>query len=280
MTTTEPCRACGEPTERFADGSVLGDQPVSYRRCPSCGLVLATEPTWLDRAYGTAIARLDIGPLERCWLMSHVTATVLLSERARRGRFLDWAGGYGILARMMRDRGFDFSHHDPMATNIFAEGHQVDDLAGQRFDLITGFEVLEHLQHPVTELAPLARATDRMLLSTVVLPDPAPLPGQWWYYTPETGQHITFYTPAALRALAGRLGFDGVVTGSLVHLFYRGRRPNRLTRAIIAKPQLGIGAGQLSWVLERRHSLQATDLEAIRSELGYGSPAETGGTQR
>ena len=257
-----PCRVCSTTTVPFAEGQVLGHVDVTYHRCPACGLVMALDPTWLDEAYGSAIAKLDIGLLDRCQILANVTATVLRAERLRGGRFLDWAGGYGTLTRLMRDRGYDFTHTDVYASNVFAEGHDVTSLAGERFDLVTAFEVLEHLPHPREALAEISRTTDRLLVTTQVLPEPTPKPGDWWYYAPESGQHITFYTAAALEALARDLGFDGAVTSGLVHYFYRGK-VSPVTRAAVRRPAVSYGVGHLAAVLDRRHSLLQTDLARI-----------------
>ncbi|KRF36532.1 class I SAM-dependent methyltransferase [Nocardioides sp. Soil805] len=267
---TAPCRACETPTERFARGRVLGHVEVDYGSCPACGLVMAWDPTWLEEAYGDAIATLDVGLLDRCQILASVTASVLRSERLRSGRFLDWAGGYGTLTRLMRDRGYDFVHNDPMAVNLFAEGHDVADPGTERYDLVTAFEVLEHLTDPVGALAPLAASTDRLLTTTQVLPDPAPAPTDWDYYALESGQHITFYTPRSLERLAKRLGFDGVVTSSLVHLFYRGRL-SPLTRALVQRPAVSYGLGHLASLADRRHSMLLSDHDAVRSRLA-GDP--------
>lgn len=259
------CRVCEGAVQRFADGRVLGHVDVSYLRCETCGLVMAAEPTWLEEAYSEAIAHLDVGLLDRCQILSNVTSAVLRSERLRGGRFLDWAGGYGVLTRLMRDRGFDFAHTDPYAANIFAAG-LTDDLGAGRFDLITAFEVLEHLVDPATELAPVASATDRLLVTTQVLPTPAPRPGEWDYYALESGQHITFYTRRSLEALAARLGFDGVVTSSLVHLFHRGP-VSRVTRSLVRHPAISYGLGHLAAVPDRRHSLTMRDHDTVRERL-------------
>lgn len=259
---SQPCRVCRTDTVPFDEGQVLGHVDVTYHRCPSCGLVMALDPTWLDEAYGSAIAKLDIGLLDRCQILANVTATVLRTERLRGGRFMDWAGGYGTLTRLLRDRGFDFNHSDPLAANVFAEGHDVASVSGQRFDLVTAFEVLEHLVDPVEALRDVAASTDRLLVTTQVLPDPAPRPGEWWYYTPESGQHITFYTRDSLDRLARELGFDGAVTSDLVHYFYRGRT-SRLTRAVVGRPAIAYGVGHLAAVVDRRHSLLQSDLARI-----------------
>ena len=265
---TSVCRVCAGAVQQFADGRVLGHVDVTYLRCTACGAVTAEEPTWLDEAYGEAIARLDVGLLDRCQILANVTSAVLRAERLRGGRFLDWAGGYGVLTRLMRDRGFQFFHTDPYAANIFADSW-VSHLGEERFDLVTAFEVLEHLVDPAAELAPVAGATDLLLVTTQVLPEPAPRPGEWDYYALESGQHITFYTPASLAALADRLGFDGVVTSSLVHLFHRGR-PSPVTRSLVRHPGLAYGLGHAAALADRRHSLMMRDHDAVRHALARG----------
>ena len=106
-------------------------------------------------------------------------------------------------------------------------------------------------------------------MTTQVLPTPAPRPGEWDYYTPESGQHVTFYTADALAALAGRLGFDGVVTSGLVHLFHRGR-VSRVTRSLVRRPALGYALGHLAAVPDRRHSLMMRDHDAVRDRIAAG----------
>jgi hypothetical protein len=266
------CAVCSSATEAFGTGVVLGKYDAEFRRCPSCGLIAAPDPTWLPEAYESAIYDGDSGLLRRCRRLSIVTAAVIRSEGLTSGRFLDWAGGYGTLTRLMRDRGYDFAHNDPMAVNVFAEGHEVADPSVGRYDLVTAFEVLEHLTDPVASLTPLAAVTDRMLVTTQVVPSPAPLPSDWDYYALESGQHITFYTPRSLELLAARLGYDGVVTSSLVHLFHRGK-VNPATRALVRRPALSYGLGHLASLADRRHSMLMSDHDAVRDRLSGESSA-------
>ncbi|HSN06978.1 MAG TPA: class I SAM-dependent methyltransferase, partial [Candidatus Angelobacter sp.] len=212
---------------------------------------------------------LDVGLLERCVQLANVTTALIGAERLRSGRFLDFAGGYGTLTRFMRDRGFDFHHHDPLCENVFAQGFEgsLDD----RYDLVTAFEVLEHLPDPRASLAPVAATTDLLLVTTQLLPEPAPLPGEWDYYAEETGQHVLLYTPAALEALARDLGMQVTSSGRLVHLFHR-RPVSRATRLLLRDERLSYVVGAVRSELARRRGLIAADrraaVERLRSRRG------------
>lgn len=257
------CLVCTGELGAFASGQVLGDQQVTYVRCSRCGLITATDPNWLDRAYSSAIASLDVGLLSRCITLSHITAAVIRSERLHHGRFLDWAGGYGTLTRLMRDRGFHFLHSDPMASNLFAQGYE-GGLQDVDYDLTTAVEVLEHLPDPVEALTPVARCSDMLLATTEVLPQPPPMPDDWWYYAPETGQHITFYTPDSLRHLSSRLGYPSVVVGPFVHLFHK-RPISARTARLVRSPKLAYLAGAATSLFDRRHSLTEADAKDKRA---------------
>lgn len=258
------CKLCGGSLRPFATGVVLQERTVSYQRCSSCFSIFLPEPDWLDEAYSEAISALDVGLLERCVQLANIANAIVGAERLRGGRFLDFAGGYGTLTRLMRDRGLDFRHLDPLCANIFAVGHE--GTLDEHYDLITAFEVLEHLPDPVASLEPVSRASDVLLLTTQVLPQPAPQPGDWDYFAPETGQHVTFYTVAGLRALADRLGMELTSSGRLVHVFHR-RPLRRSTRALLRDERLAYVVGAVRSEADRRHGLTLADHAAAASRL-------------
>jgi hypothetical protein len=202
------CRFCGSPSEPFAEAPVLGRHLATYLRCPTCGSVHVPEPHWLDEAYSSAIAATDLGLAARAVRTSQATTLVIRRFFPRATKFLDFGAGNGLFVRLMRDAGFDFSWSDLHATNLFAQGFEATSAAS--YDLVTAFEVLEHLESPFETFAALRSQAPVILFSTLLLPDPTPRPDEWWYYTRDTGQHITFATRAGIEHLAARLG--GVAT--------------------------------------------------------------------
>jgi hypothetical protein len=217
----------------------------------------------LDEAYSQPIAALDIGLLGRCEHLTNVTEAVVRSLSST-SACLDWAGGYGVLTRRLRDRGLNFFHHDPHTRNLFAGGLEGD--PGQSWDLITLFEVFEHLSDPLDDLKGLAAAAP-VLLFTTVLPDPTPRPGSWWYYTLETGQHITLYTAKALSTMASRLGMSFVSDGKSLHAYFRPGSLPRRTAWIIRNPSRARPLASALRRVSSQRSLLNEDFEAMRRSM-------------
>ncbi len=186
---------------------LLGRYDVEYFLCDGCGLLQTEEPYWLDEAYQSAIALADTGILMRNASIARKLTSIIYFCLDTRAAYVDSAGGYGVLTRMMRDIGFDFFWHDDYCDNLFAQGFE-QLKAPVRPCAVTAFEVLEHLRDPLSFLrdALASTTTGTLVLSTDLFDGPPPEPGTWWYYTPQTGQHISFYQRRTLEALATELG--------------------------------------------------------------------------
>lgn len=188
---------------------VLGKYQADYEVCSECGFLRAHDPHWLGEAYSSAIAAADTGLVARNFAVACKLAGVLywaLGERGQ-GRYLDAAGGYGMLTRLMRDLGFDFYWSDKYCNNILAPGFEYRREDGP-CNAVTAIEVFEHLTDPVafvTEM--LSAAGARTVIFTTELYEGAPpRPDDWWYYTFATGQHIGFFTRETLETLARNMG--------------------------------------------------------------------------
>ncbi len=260
--TVGNCQICSAAVDLFDSAIVLDRHSVKYYRCSGCGRVFTEHPHWLQEAYSSAMTSIDIGPLSRCINASHIIRSIILSSLDRHGEFLDFGAGYGLLVRRMRDLGFNFKAFDAHCENIFAKGHEADPDAG-RFELITAFEVFEHLVDPVATFGTLAKAADNLLISTYLLPTVAPKVGKWWYYGPEHGQHISFFTEAALREMARPFGMTVHSLGEY-HFFTR----SKMSRVLFSLCARSDTSPALGYILSRAKgvkSLLGDDFEKLSS---------------
>lgn len=278
MTASDPapCRLCGAEVLPHVRQRLLGKHDVQFQRCPRCDLIQSEPPYWLDEAYSHAISALDTGAIQRNQICGRLTITVarVLGIDAR-ARCLDYGGGHGVFARMMRDLGFDFRCWDAHAENLFARGFEGDIRAPHQ--LVTAFEVLEHLGDVAGQLHQLFSVGHDHIFIGTVLHDGAP--DGWHYYVPEAGQHIAFYSPRTLRVIAERFGYDATI-GPAYSVFSRqtlGPVRRALLGRLMRQPVLGWAVGALTptLVLQKlglARGYTQSDFEALRVRGGESRP--------
>lgn len=196
-------------------------RPTSYYECRGCGYLQTATPDWLEEAYASAINDVDTGIMVRNRINIGRVLMTLVALRRLRGKVVDHAGGYGLLVRMLRDAGIDAYWRDAYCSNLLARGFEADSLP---CDLVTAFEVFEHLVDPVAEMRRLLDSAPAVLISTELIPGQTPSP-DWWYLGPDHGQHIGFFRFATLQWMAGTLGCQVVSDGVSTHLFARSTLP-------------------------------------------------------
>jgi predicted O-linked N-acetylglucosamine transferase (SPINDLY family)/glycosyltransferase involved in cell wall biosynthesis len=212
------CHICNSASQEFSTATLLCKYKVTYFQCTECGFVQTEAPYWLEEAYTEAIAGSDVGIIRRNLMFSEITGNIILNCFRHEAKFLDYGGGYGLLVRMMRDLGFDYYWQDKFCKNFFAKGLEADERPDLSYELVSAFEVFEHLTQPTDEVSQMLRFSKNILFSTELLPVNNPKPTEWWYYSLHEGQHISIYTYKSLLKLAERFNLNLYSNGSSLHL--------------------------------------------------------------
>lgn len=227
------CRICQTISAPLDKATILGKYEIHYYSCTGCGFIQTEVPYWLEEAYSSAIARSDVGLIGRNIKLSVFCSVFIPLFFNSKARFLDYGGGNGMFVRMMRDRGYDFYWQDKFSANLFAEGFEVTD---GKYALLTAFEVFEHLPDPLPEIESMLNLSGTIIFTTRLLPRWRINPDEWWYFAPDTGQHVSFYSRESLRLIAKRFNVHFSTNGISLHLLSRKKIPGVVLKALSSSP--------------------------------------------
>jgi hypothetical protein len=248
------CEICSHTSDFFAAALIRRKHEIRYYQCGNCGFTQTESPYWLDEAYSEAITSSDVGLVGRNLAMARKARALIWAFFDSDASFLDYGGGYGLFVRLMRDFGLDFYLFEERCRNLFAEGFDVQARGTEPYELVTAFEVFEHLVHPIHEIEEMLRFSPNVLLTTALIPAHNPKPDQWWYYGLEHGQHVSFYTMRSLAAIGDHFGLNLVSDGNSMHLLSTKRVQPALFR-LLTRPAILAAVGFLA----RRKSLLPKD---------------------
>jgi hypothetical protein len=263
------CKICNSTTRKIFEKKILNKYLTGYHQCDSCYFVQTDEPMWLNEAYSSAITSLDIGLVDRNLVLRDEASEVIDVCFHEADIFLDYAGGYGLFVRLMRDRGFNFYRQDIYCENIFAKHFDVAESGARKFDVATAFEVFEHFSDPWKEINTILGYSDTIIFSTKLLPENKIDLENWWYIAPETGQHIAFYHSRTLEYIASRLQMKYYFNNANLHVFTRKEiaeeRKNYVFKGIREKKRyFGLLTEKLKFGIERK-SLLPSDFERVKA---------------
>jgi hypothetical protein len=215
-----PCKCCGAGAllDGYADfdrdcygvnqrrGRARG-VPVPYYRCRGCDFTFTDAfDAWDGNAFRTHVYNDEYAQFDPRFAEERPRTTTAFVQRLfpdPATRILDWGGGNGRTAELLRATGYaQVTEYDPF------HGTQQQRPEAGAYDLVLCIEVAEHHCQPLALFAELdAWAGERgcVLMSTR---DFADVKGRWvddWYVAPRNG-HLSFYSQRTLRLLAASLG--------------------------------------------------------------------------
>lgn len=199
----------------------LSGIPIYYRICSSCNFVFASDiHTWDDATF-----------LERIYNEDYITVDPDHKMVRPKSNFeflvktfgvnpdqinhLDYGGGNGLLSNFLSDKGWTSKSYDP-----FPKSQTSIEVLGT-FNLITAFEVFEHVPHPkklISDLLTLMSDDCLVLFSTLIIDENIRKNKRidWWYASPRNG-HISLYSRKSLELLTGE---NNLIFGSFNNGFH------------------------------------------------------------
>jgi 2-polyprenyl-6-hydroxyphenyl methylase/3-demethylubiquinone-9 3-methyltransferase len=184
--------------------------PIYYHRCIRCGFIFTvamdafTHGDFQKWIYNDQYIQIDPDYGEKRAAMV-VPRLLHMFRGSPEIRILDYGGGSGDLARMLRGHGFRFADtYDPFVPKFSARPSGL-------YDLILSFEMAEHVPRPAEIFADkksLMSKESLIVFSTQFQPpDIDFMRMQWWYIAPRNG-HVSIYTSAALQGVAQKIGLN------------------------------------------------------------------------
>jgi SAM-dependent methyltransferase len=198
--------------------------PVYYLLCGNCSFCFAPEfsgwtlPEFEEKIYNSEYHLVDPDYIDVRPRANATSIMALFKESSHPITHLDYGGGSGVLASILKESNFDSVSYDPFVDR------QVDIEQLGKFDLITAFEVFEHVPDVQQLMANLQTllSPDGIVLFSTLLSDGNIQPNQrinWWYASPRNG-HISLFSKKSLTVLAHHHGFNFGSFSVGFHVFF------------------------------------------------------------
>jgi hypothetical protein len=226
------CSICRSNSSYYLSKELLNKYTVKYFRCSNCHFIEAEKPRyWGKEAYSSAIIDEDTGIIGRNIILSKISTIIyIIFFGKKNSKILDYAGGYGLMTRLLRDIGLDCYWQDKFADNIFAK--QFVGKNKSKYGMVTAFEYFEHIDNPIIEIEYIFKKySPNILLFSTTVHDGSPQK-DWWYFAASGGQHISLYSLESLHTLASKLNLKLSTNGRNVHIFSKTKIPTLIMKII------------------------------------------------
>ena len=184
--------------------------PIYYNICSHCDFCFAPEMyKWSPEEFGKYVYNefyIKVDPDYVYKRPADDAATIInrFGSVKDQIRHLDYGGGQGVMSSILRENGFDSIAYDPFVNKDV----NLSDLG--KFDLITSFEVFEHVpdvHHLMTTLGGL-RKDDGVIYFSTLMSNGNIKRGErlhWWYAVPRNG-HISLFSEKSLAIISEKYG--------------------------------------------------------------------------
>ena len=202
--------------------------PIYYALCADCGFCFAPQIyEWSLADFAAHIYNEDYKLVDPDYESVRPAANAafiasLFGKDVSKIRHLDYGGGNGALSILLRAQGFASTSYDPFVDL------ELNPASLGKFDLITAFEVFEHVPDVAALMSNLSalRAERGVIMFSTLTSDGHIGPNQrlnWWYASPRNG-HISLFSKQSLLCLAVRNSLNVRSLNDGLHMFW-GRPP-------------------------------------------------------
>jgi hypothetical protein len=203
----------------------LSGIPIYYYLCEQCGFCFAPEfRQWSSKDFSEKIYNEDYSDVDPNHVrvrpeQNALSLTNMFKGREEHIKHIDYGGGNGLLANLVSRSGWNSISYDPFITK---DAHVTE---SYRFNLITAFEVFEHISDVHSLMTQLESLLDRdgIILFSTLLSDGEIVRNRrlsWWYASPRNG-HISLFSRKSMNLLASTYEFRVGSFSPGLHMFFR-----------------------------------------------------------